>query len=64
MYDVPFDFDYEQRKIAESTAIIASCSGNLSFPAQLCIIRESADLHYLSLELLFCPRGARILGTF
>ena len=47
-----FDFDDEQRKIAESTAIIASVVTYHS-PAQLCMIRESADLHHLSLELYF-----------
>ena len=62
MYDEQFDFDDEQRKIAESTAIIASVVTYHS-PAQLCMIRESADWHHLSLELYFVlmVRGYRQL---
>ena len=63
MYDVQFDFDDEQRKIAESTAIIASVVTYYS-PAQLCMIRESADLHHLSLELYFVLMVRGYRGNF
>ena len=58
-----FDFDDKQRKIAESTAIIASVVTNHS-PAQLCMIRESSDLHHLSLELYFVLRARGYRGNF
>ena len=63
MYDVQFDFDDEQRKIAESTAIIASVVTYHS-PAQLCMIRESSDLHHLSLELYFVLVARGYRGNF